>query len=84
MFKASSAAGSPWGSASSWAGFIILIQSGYWKYEALSSSYGDGIAIGYYRSNNGFDGWKYSPSLSSSAVSWNGGSSFELTIKTSM
>lgn len=81
MFKAASAAGSPWGSASSWAGFIILIQSGYWKYEALSSSYGDGIAIGYYRSNNGFDGWKYSPSLSSSAVSWNGGSPFELTIK---
>lgn len=81
MFKASSAAGSPWGSASSWAGFIILIQRGYWKYEALSSSYGDGIAIGYYRSNNGFDGWKYSPSLSSSAVSWNGGSPFELTIK---
>lgn len=81
MFKASSAAGSPWGSASSWAGFIILIQSGYWKYEALSSSYGDGIAIGYYRSNKGFDGWKYSPSLSSSAVSWNGGSPFELTIK---
>lgn len=81
MFKASSAAGSPWGSASSWAGFIILIQSGYWKYEALSSSYGDGIAIGYYRSNNGFDGWKYSPSLSSSAVSWNGGAPFELTIK---
>lgn len=81
MFKASSAAGSPWGSASSWAGFIILIQSGYWKYEALSSSYGDGIAIGYYRSNNGFDGWRYSPSLSSSAVSWNGGSPFELTIK---
>lgn len=81
MFKASSAAGSPWGSVSSWAGFIILIQSGYWKYEALSSSYGDGIAIGYYRSNNGFGGWKYSPSLSSSAVSWNGGSPFELTIK---
>lgn len=81
MFKASSAAGSPWGSASSWAGFIILIQSGYWKYEALSSSYRDGIAIGYYRSNNGFDGWKYFPSLSSSAVSWNGGSPFELTIK---
>lgn len=81
MFKAASAVGSPWGSASSWAGFIILIQSGYWKYEALSSSYGDGIAIGYYRSNNGFDGWKYSPSLSSSAVSWNGGSPFELTIK---
>lgn len=81
MFKAPSAAGSPWGSASSWAGFIILIQSGYWKYEALSSSYGDGIAIGYYKSNNGFDGWKYSPSLSSSAVSWNGGSPFELTIK---
>lgn len=81
MFKAPSAAGSPWGSASSWAGFIILIQSGYWKYEALSSSYGDGIAIGYYRSNKGFDGWKYSPSLSSSAVSWNGGSPFELTIK---
>jgi hypothetical protein len=81
MFKAASAAGSPWGSASSWAGFIILIQSGYWKYEALSSSYGDGIAIGYYKRNNGFDGWKYSPSLSSSAVSWNGGSPFELTIK---
>lgn len=81
MFKAPAAAGSPWGSASSWAGFIILIQSGYWKYEALSSFYGDGIAIGYYRSNNGFDGWKYSPSLSSSAVSWNGGSPFELTIK---
>lgn len=81
MFKASSAAGSPWGSASSWVGFIVLVQSGYWKYEALSSSYGDGIAIGYYRSNNGFDGWKYSPSLSSSAVSWNGGSPFELTIK---
>lgn len=81
MFKAVSAAGSPWGSASSWAGFIILVQSGYWKYEALSSSYGDGIAIGYYRSNKGFDGWKYSPSLSSSAVSWNGGSPFELTIK---
>ena len=81
MFKASSAAGSPWGTVSSWAGFIILIQSGYWKYEALSSSYGDGIAIGYYRSNNGFGGWKYSPSLSSSAVSWNGGSPFELTIK---
>lgn len=81
MFKAASAVGSPWGSASSWAGFIVLVQSGYWKYEALSSSYGDGIAIGYYRSNNGFDGWKYSPSLSSSAVSWNGGSPFELTIK---
>lgn len=81
MFKAAAAAGSPWGSASSWAGFIILIQSGYWKYEALSSSYGDGIAIGYYKSNNGFGGWKYSPSLSSSAVSWNGGSPFELTIK---
>lgn len=81
MFKAAAAAGSPWGSASSWAGFIILIQSGYWKYEALSSSYGDGIAIGYYKSNNGFEGWKYSPSLSSSAVSWNGGSPFELTIK---
>lgn len=81
MFKAVSAANSPWGSASSWAGFIILIQSGYWKYEALSSSYGDGIAIGYYRSNNGFEGWRYSPSLSSSAVSWNGGSPFELTIK---
>lgn len=81
MFKASSAAGSPWGSASSWAGFIILIQSGYWKYEALSSSYGDGIAIGYYRSNNGFDGWKYSPSLSSSAASWNGGAPYELTVK---
>lgn len=81
MFKAASAVGSPWGSASSWAGFIVLVQSGYWKYEALSSSYGEGIAIGYYRSNNGFDGWKYSPSLSSSAVSWNGGSPFELTIK---
>lgn len=81
MFKAASAVGSPWGSASSWVGFIVLVQSGYWKYEALSSSYGDGIAIGYYRSNNGFDGWKYSPSLSSSAVSWNGGSPFELTIK---
>lgn len=81
MFRSAAAAGSPWGSASSWAGFIILIQSGYWKYEALSSSYGDGIAIGYYRSNNGFEGWKYSPSLSSSAVSWNGGSPFELTIK---
>ena len=81
MFRAAPAVGSPWGSASSWAGFIILIQSGYWKYEALSSSYGDGIAIGYYRSNHGFDGWKYSPSLSSSAVSWNGGSPFELTIK---
>lgn len=81
MFKAASAVGSPWGSASSWVGFIVLVQSGYWKYEALSSSYGDGIAIGYYRSNNGFGGWKYSPSLSSSAVSWNGGSPFELTIK---
>lgn len=81
MFKAASAVGSPWGSASSWVGFIVLVQSGYWKYEALSSSYGDGIAIGYYRSNNGFDGWKYSPSLSSSAVSWNGGAPFELTIK---
>lgn len=81
MFKAVSAVGSPWGSTSSWVGFIVLVQSGYWKYEALSSSYGDGIAIGYYRSNNGFDGWKYSPSLSSSAVSWNGGSPFELTIK---
>lgn len=81
MFKAASAVGSPWGSASSWVGFIVLVHSGYWKYEALSSSYGDGIAIGYYRSNNGFDGWKYSPSLSSSAVSWNGGSPFELTIK---
>lgn len=81
MFKAVSAVGSPWGSASSWVGFIVLVRSGYWKYEALSSSYGDGIAIGYYRSNNGFDGWKYSPSLSSSAVSWNGGSPFELTIK---
>nr|DAP80928.1 MAG TPA: hypothetical protein [Crassvirales sp.] len=81
MFKAASAANSPWGSVSSWAGFIILIQSGYWKYEALSSSSGDGIAIGYYRSDNGFEGWRYSPSLSSSAVSWNGGSPFELTIK---
>lgn len=81
MFKAASAVGSPWGSASSWVGFIVLVQNGYWKYEALSSSYGDGIAIGYYRSNNGFDGWKYSPSLSSGAVSWNGGSPFELTIK---
>lgn len=81
MFKAAAATGKPWGSASSWAGFIVLVQSGYWKYEALSSSYGDGIAIGYYRSSNGFEGWKYSPSLSSSAVSWNGGSPFELTIK---
>lgn len=81
MFKAVSAVGSPWGSASSWVGFIVLVYSGYWKYEALSSSSGDGIAIGYYKSNNGFDGWKYSPSLSSSAVSWNGGSPFELTIK---
>ena len=27
MFKAAAAAGSPWGSASSWAGFIILIAS---------------------------------------------------------
>lgn len=81
MFKAAGAPGKPWGSASSWAGFIVLVQSGYWKYEALSSSYGDGIAIGYYRSSNGFEGWKYSPSLSSSAVSWNGGSPFELTIK---
>lgn len=81
MFKAVSAVGSPWGSASSWAGFIVLVQSGYWKYEALSSSYEDGIAIGYYRSNNGFDGWKYSPSLSSSAVSWNGGAPYELTVK---
>lgn len=81
MFKATSAVGSPWGSASSWVGFIVLVQSGYWKYEALSSVHGDGIAIGYYRSNNGFEGWKYSPSLSSSAVSWNGGSPFELTIK---
>lgn len=81
MFKAVSAVGSPWGSAPSWVGFIVLVQSGYWKYEALSSSYGDGIAIGYYRSNNGFDGWKYSPSLSSSAVSWNGGAPYELTVK---
>ena len=81
MFKAADATGKPWGSASSWAGFIVLVQSGYWKYEALSSSSGDGIAIGYYRSSNGFEGWKYSPSLSSSAVSWNGGSPFELTIK---
>ena len=81
MFKAAAATGSPLGSTSSWAGFIILIQSGHWKYEALSSSYGDGIAIGYYRRNDGFEGWKYSPSLSSSAVSWNGGSPFELTIK---
>lgn len=81
MFKAAAAAGSPWGSASSWAGFIILIQSGYWKYEALSSSYGDGIAVGYYKSSGGFVGWRYSPSLSSSAISWNEGSPFELTIK---
>lgn len=81
MFKAAAAVGLPWGSASSWVGFIVLVQSGYWKYEALSSVPGDGIAIGYYRSNHGFEGWKYSPSLSSSAVSWNGGSPFELTIK---
>lgn len=81
MFKAAGATGKPWGSASYWAGFIILVQSGYWKYEALSPSSGDGIAIGYYRSSKGFEGWKYSPSLSSSAVSWNGGSPFELTIK---
>ena len=81
MFKAAGSRGKPWGPASSWVGFIVLVQSGYWKYEALSSSVGDGIAIGYYRSNNGFEGWKYSPSLSSSAVSWNGGSPFELTIK---
>lgn len=81
MFKAAGSRGKPWGSASSWVGFIVLVQSGCWKYEALSSSSGDGIAIGYYRSNNGFEGWKYSPSLSSSAVSWNGGSPFELTIK---
>lgn len=81
MFKAAGATEKPWGSASSWVGFIVLVQSGYWKYEALSSSSGDGIAIGYYRSNHGFEGWKYSPSLSSSAVSWNGGSPFELTIK---
>lgn len=81
MFKAASATGKPWGPASSWAGFIVLVQRGYWKYEALSSSSGDGIAIGYYRSSNGFEGWKYSPSLSSSAVSWNEGSPFELTIK---
>lgn len=81
MFKAAGATGKPWGSASSWVGFIVLVQSGYWKYEALSSSSGDGIAIGYYRSNNGFEGWKYSPSLLSSAVSWNGGAPFELTVK---
>ena len=81
MFKAAGSTGKPWGSASSWVGFIVLVQSGYWKYEALSSSSGDGIAIGYYSSNKGFEGWKYSPSLSSSAVSWNGGSPFELTIK---
>lgn len=81
MFKAAGATGKPWGSASSWVGFIVLVQSGYWKYEALSSLSGDGIAIGYYRSNNGFEGWKYSPSLSSSAVSWNGGAPFELTVK---
>src|SRR5699024_11365624 len=41
MFKAASAVGSPWGSASSWVGFIVLVQSGYWKYEALSSVDGD-------------------------------------------
>ena len=81
MFKAADATGKPWGSASSWVGFIVLVQSGCWKYEALSSSSEDGIAIGYYRSNNGFEGWKYSPSLSSSAVSWNEGAPFELTVK---
>lgn len=81
MFKAAGSSGKLWGPATSWAGFIVLVQSGYWKYEALSSSSGDGIAIGYYRSDSGFGGWKYSPSLSSSAVSWNGGAPFELIIK---
>lgn len=81
MFKAAGSSGKLWGPATSWAGFIVLVQSGYWKYEALSSSSGDGIAIGYYKSNSGFEGWKYFPSLSSSAVSWNGGAPFELTIK---
>lgn len=81
IFLAGGAVGKPWGSGSSWSGIIFYVQSGYWKYQATSSVFNDGIAVGYYRSSVGFQGWKYLAFLSDAAVSWNGGSPFELTIK---
>lgn len=81
IFLASNATGKPWGSGSSWSGIIFYVQEGYWKYQATSSIFNDGIAVGYYRSSKGFQGWKYSAFLSDTAVSWNGGSPYELTVK---
>lgn len=81
IFLASNATGKPWGSSSSWSGIIFYVQKGYWKYQATSSIFNDGIAVGYYRSSKGFQGWKYSAFLSDTAVSWNEGSPYELTVK---
>lgn len=81
IFLAGGAVGKPWGSGSSWSGIIFYVQSGYWKYQATSSVSNDGIAVGYYRSSVGFQGWKYSAFLSDAAVSWNGGAPYELTVK---
>lgn len=81
IFLAGGAVGKPWGSGSSWSGIIFYVQSGYWKYQATSSVFNDGIAVGYYRSSVGFQGWKYSAFLSDAAVSWNGGAPYELTVK---
>lgn len=81
IFLAGGAVGKPWGSDSSWSGIIFYVQSGYWKYQATSSVFNDGIAVGYYRSSVGFQGWKYSAFLSDAAVSWNGGAPYELTVK---
>ena len=81
IFLASGSVGKPWGSGSSWSGIIFHVQSGYWKYQATSSVFNDGIAVGYYRSSVGFQGWKYSAFLSDAAVSWNGGAPYELTVK---
>lgn len=81
IFLASNATGKPWGSGSSWSGIIFYVQEGHWKYQVTSSIFNDGIAVGYYRSSRGFQGWKYSAFLSDTAVSWNGGSPYELTVK---
>ena len=81
IFLAGGAVGKPWGSGSSWSGIIFYVQSGYWKYQATSSVFNDGIAVGYYRSSVGFQGWKYSAFLSDAAVSWNGRVPYELTVK---
>ena len=81
IFLAGGAVGKPWGSGSSWSGIIFYVHSGYWKYQATSSVFNDGIAVGYYISSEGFQGWKYSAFLSDAAVSWNGGVPYELTVK---